>query len=211
MNGRAGTDRLAVEAERRTYRAWEEDGLADLTAAPLFVVFAFWFIVPDGYRLYVVLLGVAAFFTSRRLLEAAKRCLTDRRSGHVRLARPEVRQTWRESIAVGLLAGALAFLSSLLERSFPSLPPLQPLQGMVYGYVAAFVAYAWKSGLRRYYLQALVPLLTAAIIWPMEDGRVDDRAVLNIAIALALLVGGLVALHGYLRVDRGAEREEGSL
>ena len=189
----------ATDAERRTHRAWEDDGLQDLTSAPILLIMAAWFIVPSGYRLLLVPLGVVASFGLIWLLDAAKRRLADPRTGFVRPARPGDAMPWLSLVVVALPAAALIALSSVLERLDPTLPPLEPLIPYIVLSAFPFFVAARRTGIRRYYVLALVPFVTTAIVWPIEGGPLDDRAAVTIALALSGLVSGLVSLVRYLR------------
>lgn len=195
------TERLVVEAERRTLRAAEEDGLGDIMYSPLYFFVALWFLVPDIYRLYVVLGAAAAAAGAWRAVEAARRRLTDKRTGYVRLARPKGRDSWRGSVILGLTGGALSAAALLVEWRFPTLPPIQPLVGPVLLYVAIFLAGARKSGLRRHYVLALVPLVSAAIAWPIESERWNDMAIIHASLGIAGLVSGAITLRRYLKTN----------
>lgn len=88
-------ERLVVEAERRTLRAADEDGIGDLMRSPLFLFFALWFVVPNGYRLYVPIAGAATALGAWRAMEGIRRRFTYKRTGFVRLPRPSGDETWR--------------------------------------------------------------------------------------------------------------------
>lgn len=71
--------------------------------------------------------------------------------------------------------------------------------GPVVLYVAIFLTGARKTGLRRHYVMALVPLVSGAIAWSIESERWNDLAIVHASMGIASLVGGAIALRRYVK------------
>lgn len=190
---------LAANVERRTQRTFYEDGLDELVSAPMCLLLALFVFTPTFYRIYVVLIGAVLVFVASRERGAAKRRLSDRRTGYVRPARSGNGASRRTAIAWAAAAGLFSLVSSATDQRFPTLPPLQPLVIPIVFFVLGFLATVWKTGLNRYFVLALVPVIAAAVAWPIRSERWDDFGVVSLATGVALLLSGGWALRSYLR------------
>ena len=201
-------DRLAIDGERRTHRVWIEDGLLELMAAAgaLTMVgaliatrihFLFWFAF--------VLLATYGLPHVARFYFRLKARLADPRVGYVR-PRPSAYVRWVATLsrrtAMLVFVGA-SVASGAVFGLIPNLLGVdaEPLLGWLpVAVLTAFPAYtAWRTGLRRFYLYALVPPATEVAT---RLAGLDDllRFAINLGAlgALGAVSGGL-ALRAYLR------------
>ena len=196
----ANTTRLAVDAERRVRRAWQEDGLDELIAGAFALTAALALgaaaISPAFLGAFptLCLVALVAYLT---LFARLKARLARPRTGHVRLRRTPVHYL---SSAIVILIGVIGMADPLLDPRLAG-PDLGVINWwLTLAFVAAIALHVGRStGLGRFYLYALLPP-AVEIAGRLADLDEMARVVLFLLVAgLTSLVAGAAALRGYLR------------
>lgn len=193
----ANLDALGA-AERRTWRAFFEDGLDDAFLGVMLLLVALGAAAPSGWRPVVwfgIVVGVVGL---ARAHKAAKRTVIRPGTGFVRPPKPRAVFTKNRLLLLVVGGYAVAGLIALIQVGNPSLPPLFPLIPFAM-WAIIFLARAWKTGYARYYALTVVPGIAAALAWPVEAKSWRDIAVLFGAVGLGLAASGAWALRQYLR------------
>jgi hypothetical protein len=200
------------EVERKTYRYWYTDGLAEIASGIIFALLGVFFLVqsldPHGLMalLSAVILPVvliAGMLLMRRMISVGKERLTYPRTGYVAYRRQRKSRRWA--------AGVMAMFTSLLlvvfqQRVAWSMSWLLLLEGLAIGAGLAYPAY--RFGLARFYALALLAILVAAgAALKVTDIELGNAFFFG-AMGVGLLSSGGVTLVTYLQSTRPPE--EGS-
>ena len=196
----ANTTRLAVDAERRVRRAWQEDGLDELVGGVIALTAALALgaaAISPAFLIAFPTLSLVALVAYLTLFVRLKARLARPRTGYVRLRRTPVNYA---ASAVVILIGVLGMAEPLLDPRLPG-PELDAVNWwLTLAFVAALALHTGRNtGLRRFYLYALLPP-AVEIAGRLADLDEMARVVLLLLVAgLTSLVAGAAALSGYLR------------
>lgn len=200
-------ERLVRASERQTHRIWLEDGLDELMGSGLALTAVGALIAlrisPLFFPIFMLIFGLGAL-AQLWLFARLKARIADPRTGYFRprmlapgryITRLSPRAARLIVVGLGLAGGMIPLVDANLPG--PALSTLIWWATMV-GSVVYSVVVTRRTGLRRLYLYAIVPL--AAIV-----GRLAglDAGLLMMAYlggyGLIALVGGTLALRSYLR------------
>lgn len=110
------------DAERRTERAWQEDGIPELMAGCFGLILGVtWLgIHLEGWPAWLFLGAiVGGAWAKKRATEAAKVRIADRRVGYVRPRPADWSRGWRVPLLVGLVAAVLGVLDRAVGDAIP--------------------------------------------------------------------------------------------
>lgn len=199
--------------ERRTYRYWYEDGLADLATGWVFGMVGIFFLIqalaPAGpltaiSALVLPVVVIAGTLMARRAVSGLKARITYPRTGFVAYRKPKRNRRW----LTGLVGGIMAMLVTLFARLGPGAQAWIPmLTGLVIG--AAFLYIGQRFNLTRYHALAAVSALAGAAGSIIAPDETAGSAAFFLTIALGLLIGGGLTLWAYLRRTGVSDEEAG--
>ncbi len=184
-------------AERRTHRAWFEDGLPELGCGALCLGGALFFAATVYEpRLWLILpvVGLAGALLYNRIFFGLKERITDRRTGYLRYPQPTNLYRLRFILIVAVVNATL----DRLADTFPAFRPWLDASLFVLPGVALLGVGA-QTGLRRFLGLAVVALVVAAAVLLSEFPKWPAYLVLLASVGTALLVSGALALRSYLR------------
>jgi hypothetical protein len=201
------------KVQRRTYRYWYEDGLADLGAGWVFALLSILFLLqalaPAGplagiSAILLPLVIIGGGLLARWAIAGLKARITYPRTGYVSYRQP----TGRRRRLSALLAMGMAMLVAFFVVSGPvgqSWIPL--LTGLVIG--AGLLYIANRFGLGRYFVLAAASVVAGAAGSFLTRDIAAGDAIYFGAMAVCLVVSGGLTLWGYLRRS-GSPGQEGA-
>lgn len=200
----AGERRLIVDAERRANRAWQEDGLLDLTTGcVLLLIGAAWF----GYRvagwsplvIFAAVLGSS--WLIRKSLDAAKTRIADHRVGYFRPRDSSwttlKRFWWAWAVAVAVV-GAINGIGGDVIPGWQFLRDWWQLLLVAGG--ALYTAVTWRSAW--YVAVALISLVFVGLGASGAISQESTFAWCAVTLGLGSLVMGAWRLARFLRHHR---------
>lgn len=199
--------------QRRTYRYWYEDGLADLGAGWVFallgIVFLLQALAPAGLlagisAIMLPLVIICGGLMARWAIAGLKARITYPRTGYVSYRQP----TGRRRRLTALMAMGMA----MLVASFVAIGPvgrawIPLLTGLVIG--AGLLYAANRFGLGRYFVLAAASAGAGAAGSFLTRDEAAGDAVYFGAMGVCLILSGGLALWGYLRRSRLPGQEGG--
>ncbi len=189
--------------ERRPYRYWYTDGLAEMASAGVFALLAIFFLLSAtwaggplaallAFILPLVIIGGGLL--SRRIVAAAKARLTYRRTGYVAYRKPKKSMGWRAAVLAVVMAVTAVIVARRIELS---LSWMLLIEGIAIGAGMAYPAY--KYGLGRFYGLACLSLLAAVGAALVTSDAELGNAIYFATVAVGLFVSGGLTLLSYLR------------
>ena len=199
--------------QRRTQAYWFVDGLGELIGgAALAAVGALMHlsVAVDNEGFATMALGVMilGFPLSAKAVRWAKDHLTHRRTGYVSYPAPSARRRTTSTIIAAVLGIVFTVSAvSLGERGFDGTLGTYMLLGLGAGVAVALAARASLMSMPRFYLSAIVVATSAIWSVAQELGFIAGMGVVWIALGLASLITGGIALGQYLRAPSGLAGE----
>lgn len=161
-----------------------------------------WFATPVNVLLVVVVIGGS--FLMRWLVQKWKERITFPRTGYVTYSRKENRgQTILMGVIVLGVLGLTVLFLSYVDLQFSAWPLVT---GILFSIVMIFVG--WRTSLHRFYLHALLSVLTAVgLAFSPWDNHVG-LAAFYLVIGLILITSGMLLLRKYLRQNPALREED---
>lgn len=185
---------------RRTRRYWYEDGFAEIAIGLLFSIVGLGLYLQklatgDPIWLMVVIVGLMIFIFSSSLLvkwlvTLLKQRVTYPRTGYVEYDPERERQSRFPVIAFALV---LALMGLLIPDQFSS---MGIVVGLLMGMIMAYLAY--RSAIPRFMVGAGVAVILGLLTTYLALDDIVGTALVFGGVGLALLIGGTLALIGYL-------------
>ena len=194
------------KVERSTYRYWYTDGLAEISTGCVFGLLGIFFLAqglaPGGplamlSAVILPLIMIVGSLLARRLVNEGKNRLTYPRTGYVSYHRQPRRSRWQTAV-VAIFVAALAVI--VVQRISLSLSWVLLAEGAIIGAGLAYPGY--RFGLQRFYALAILSVVAAAGAAQNTQDANLGNAIYFGAVAVGLLISGVLTLIGYLRSNR---------
>jgi hypothetical protein len=189
---------------QRTRQYWFIDGLAELSVGGLFILLAIYFfiqaILPSGslaliiFQSSFVFLLFGMIFVSRYLLNKFKSRITFPRTGYVSYKKASKAQRLLSAGLAILIASIPIFLYFTTPFSFSWIPIFT---GLLVG--AIWLISAFRIGLLRLYLQALLSIILGVLISLANLNTYPSLAIYYGVMGMVLTLSGGFILAKYLR------------
>ncbi|RME21390.1 MAG: hypothetical protein D6800_12145 [Candidatus Zixiibacteriota bacterium] len=206
MSVQSDLNRQVVEARRRAYHRWYEDGLTEITVGGFFLLMGLllslevWrpndVLVTRFVALATPIVIIGGVFLVRRIIQAFKERVSYQRTGYLAFRDERSGRRWLSVVVAGLIAAAIvAFLVFTNTQLSPIWYAL--FRGGIVVGVMLFIAA--KLGIRRFYvIGVLIGLLpVAAALLGLPDPW--DDGIFYGGSGLILLLSGLWMFANYIR------------